>query len=140
MEINLGRSYANIKPLNVLNTGLWRYSRHPNYFGECLFWGALSIGYGVLCPTTSDADDHSWIVYGWLLNTLVMFVSMGMVETRMLTPNGKESDYANTSPSTVPKHVAYRYYTDYTSFFFPWGTTQDTYLCGVAADLKLKNR
>jgi steroid 5-alpha reductase family enzyme len=41
----------------VMNTGLWRYSRHPNYFGEsCLWWGlflmALSAGgwWAVLSP------------------------------------------------------------------------------------------
>lgn len=33
----------------VLDTGLWRYSRHPNYFGECCVWwgfGLLALGAG----------------------------------------------------------------------------------------------
>jgi steroid 5-alpha reductase family enzyme len=41
----------------VLDTGLWRYSRHPNYFGECCaWWGfglvALAAGgwWGLLSP------------------------------------------------------------------------------------------
>jgi steroid 5-alpha reductase family enzyme len=33
----------------VLDTGLWRYSRHPNYFGECCAWwglGLMALGAG----------------------------------------------------------------------------------------------
>jgi steroid 5-alpha reductase family enzyme len=33
----------------VLDTGLWRYSRHPNYFGECCVWwgfGLVALGGG----------------------------------------------------------------------------------------------
>jgi steroid 5-alpha reductase family enzyme len=31
------------KPGEILQTGLWRYSRHPNYFGEITLWWGMGI-------------------------------------------------------------------------------------------------
>ena len=42
----------------VLDTGLWRYSRHPNYFGECCVWwgfGLMAAGTGAWWALASPA-------------------------------------------------------------------------------------
>ena len=37
-DIQLRRFKTSNTPDAVLDTGLWRYCRHPNYFGECCVW------------------------------------------------------------------------------------------------------
>ncbi len=53
----------------VLRTGLWRYSRHPNYFGELLMWW----GIGVMALQAS----YGWVglVGPFTLTILILFVS-----------------------------------------------------------------
>ncbi|NKQ58589.1 DUF1295 domain-containing protein [Amycolatopsis sp. K13G38] len=45
----------------VLDTGLWRYTRHPNYFGDaCVWWGL----YLLAC--------HSWLAAATVVSPLIM--------------------------------------------------------------------
>lgn len=65
------RDFVNYKPNKgkVMDQGLWRYSRHPNYFGELLQWWAI----GVIALQTS----LGWIglVGPLTLTILIVFVS-----------------------------------------------------------------
>ncbi len=59
-------------PLNkgkLMKTGLWRYSRHPNYFGEAVIWWGIFL---IACSI-----DQGWITfYAALITTLLLrFVS-----------------------------------------------------------------
>ena len=94
VESNKGLSYLGLNPKVLLNTGLWYYCRHPNYFGENLWWAALSLGYGYIIyvfPSSQNYYDVNivgtpyWIVFGWLINFIVMLISIQMIETHMTT-------------------------------------------------------
>ncbi len=82
---------------SVLSDGLWRYSRHPNYFGELVQWW----GIGVIALQVS---------YGWiglagplLLTILIVFVSgIPPIEKRR------------------KDNAAYQEYKKHTSPLIPW--------------------
>lgn len=76
----------------VLNTGLWRLSRHPNYFGEMAFWWGLGL-FGLA------AAPGTWWVFAGALAITLMFqvVSLPMIETRMLS---RRPSYAEVIQST----------------------------------------
>jgi steroid 5-alpha reductase family enzyme len=63
----------------ILATGLWAYSRHPNYFGEMSFWWGL-----YLFALAAD-PSYWWAIVGPVAITLLFrFASLPLIETRML--------------------------------------------------------
>ena len=62
----------------VLETGLWAWTRHPNYFGEVLFWWGLYL-FGLAAN-----PRYWWTIVGPLSITfLFLFVSVPMMERHM---------------------------------------------------------
>ncbi|MBY8990309.1 MAG: DUF1295 domain-containing protein [Candidatus Lokiarchaeota archaeon] len=71
----------------IINQGLWKYSRHPNYLGEILFWWGLFI-----FALASDLN-FIWAIIGPLSITILFnIVSIPLIEKQKLE---KRPDYAN---------------------------------------------
>lgn len=86
-ELHLFRKRDNPSREDVLNTGLWARSRHPNYFGEMSFWWGLFL-FGLAVPTSlleelSIADLQLWRGVGALsISVMFVFISLPMIEKR----------------------------------------------------------
>jgi steroid 5-alpha reductase family enzyme len=76
----------------VLETGLWQYSRHPNYFGEALVWW----GFGLLGAATGGFVG---LLVPALMTYFLMNVSSLLLERSLL---GNRKAYAGYVESTSP--------------------------------------
>lgn len=79
----------------VLTTGLWKYTRHPNYFGEAVVWW----GYYFIAL----AAGFWWTAFSPILMTYLLLKVSGvaMLERTMKTKPGYE-DYMQKTSSFVP--------------------------------------
>ena len=78
---------------HYLESGLWKYSRHPNYFGEVAFW------WGIFVIQISALPAYWWTVVAPVLMTLLFVgISIPMMEKRLLeTKQGYETYQSRTS-------------------------------------------
>jgi len=82
----------------VLNRGLWRYTRHPNYFGDAMVW------WGFACFALSTPGSWWTLLSPLLMTALLMRVSgVTLLEKKL----------RETRPD-------YRRYEEETNAFFPW--------------------
>jgi hypothetical protein len=80
-----------------ITSGLWRYSRHPNFFGEVSFWWAIYL--------FSVADIHSplnWSIGGTLLLTLLFQGSTAVTEHLALQKYPTYAEYQHLTSRLLP--------------------------------------
>ena len=81
----------------IIRVGLWKYSRHPNYFGEILFW------YGVLLVFLIGNMDYWYVMFGALsINLLFMFISIPLAEKKLITYKDGYLEYQKTTRRLIP--------------------------------------
>lgn len=77
----------------VMNKGLWRYSRHPNYFGETLVW------WGIFIISLSSGNWFVSILSPLLITFLLLKVSGVTMLEKRYEGNDKYAEYKRkTSP------------------------------------------
>lgn len=80
----------------VMDRGLWRFSRHPNYFGDALFWWGVwlvAVGAGAW-----------WSVAAPVAMTLLLLKVSGvpLLESRLEETREGYRDYVRRTPAFVP--------------------------------------
>jgi len=79
----------------LLTSGLWRFSRHPNYFGDTIQWW----GFYILAATSG----YWWTIFSPVIMTLLLLRVSGvtLLEKTMKTRPGYE-EYIRTTNAFIP--------------------------------------
>lgn len=82
----------------VCQVGLWRYSRHPNYFGEAVVW------WGFWCFAADVIGGWITLVSPILMTWLLVRVSgVAMLEPALLAKKPAYADYVRRTSAFVPR-------------------------------------
>ncbi len=83
--------------VKIINYGLWAYSRHPNYFGEILFWWGL-----FLFAIATDISFY-WAILGPICITVLFnVISIPLMEKRNILRKPDYLDYKKRVSRLIP--------------------------------------
>ena len=99
------------KSNQVCNVGLWKYSRHPNYFAEWMVWNGLIIA---SIPSWIALYERESLVIWALLGCGLLLVSRFMYTTLVYYTGAVPSEHYSAQ-----KRPAYADYQKTTNIFFP---------------------
>tara|TARA_X000000950_G_scaffold264969_1_gene338791 strand:+ start:7819 stop:8622 length:804 start_codon:yes stop_codon:yes gene_type:complete len=92
-DIQLTKFRATAQPGDLLTDGWWSRTRHPNYFGDAMFW------WGIWVAAVATTPEIIWTIYApALMNFLIVRVSgAAMLERHMIKKPGYEEYMARTN-------------------------------------------
>ncbi|MFL2510843.1 MAG: DUF1295 domain-containing protein [Candidatus Neomarinimicrobiota bacterium] len=99
------------KKNQVCNAGLWKYSRHPNYFAEWMVWNGLIIA---SIPSWILIYNQEHLIIWILLGACLLWTSRLMYMTLVYHTGAIPSEYYSAQ-----KRPAYKAYQQSTNIFFP---------------------
>lgn len=82
----------------VLDTGLWAYTRHPNYFGDSLVWWGLWL-------VSISVPGTLWSIYSPVLMTLLLVKVSGaaLLEKGLRATKPQYAEYENRVSAFLPR-------------------------------------
>lgn len=79
----------------LLTTGLWKQTRHPNYFGEAFMW------WGLYIFVLLNGAPFYYIISPLVISSVLYFISTPLLEEKM-KQNPEWDEYAKKTPMIIP--------------------------------------
>ena len=92
----------------VCNVGLWKYTRHPNYFSEWMIWNGL-----IIASFSSLLVNNTMLIF-LSTTTSLLYITILMYQTLVFLTGAVPSEYYS-----LMKRPDYKRYKQTTNMFFP---------------------
>jgi steroid 5-alpha reductase family enzyme len=97
-DLQMRRFTARARPGQVMDQGVWAWSRHPNYLGELGFWVSMAL-FGL-----AASPGSWWVVVGAVLVwAMLRFASIPMMEERSLARRPAYQEVVDRVPRLFPR-------------------------------------